>query len=120
MKPSAVLVRAFQIKIGKTIVRTIFAVAQHKGMSGSAIEPHIENIEHLVIGRRIDDAGQKAVLGAVFIPGVRAFDLEGLPSRGVRLSLTRASVEQIEAGVRVLGECAAELLQLQTPATPFV
>ena len=53
------------------------------------------------------------------VPG-RAFDLEGIPSRGVRLSLTRANVHEIEAGVRVLGECAADLLQLQTAAQPFV
>jgi hypothetical protein len=32
MEPASVLVSAFQIKIGKPIVRTIFAVAQHKGM----------------------------------------------------------------------------------------
>ena len=57
--------------------------------------------------------------GVRVVPG-RAFDLEGLPSRGVRLSLTRASVSEIEAGVQVLGECAAELLQLQTAARPFV
>lgn len=57
--------------------------------------------------------------GVRVVPG-RAFDLEGMPSRGVRLSLTRASVQEIDAGVRVLGECAAELLQLQAAAQPFV
>ncbi len=57
--------------------------------------------------------------GVRVVPG-RAFDLEGIPSRGVRLSLTRASVHEIEAGVRVLGECAADILQLQTAAQPFV
>ena len=57
--------------------------------------------------------------GVRVVPG-RAFDLEGIPSRGVRLSLTRANVREIEAGVRVLGECAADLLQLQAAAQPFV
>ena len=57
--------------------------------------------------------------GVRVVPG-RAFDLDGSPSRGVRLSLTRATVEEIHAGVRVLGQCASELLQLQTAAQPFI
>lgn len=57
--------------------------------------------------------------GVRVVPG-RAFDLEGAPSRGVRLSLTRATVDQIHEGVRVLGSCASELLQLQATAQPFL
>ena len=57
--------------------------------------------------------------GVRVVPG-RAFDLDGAPSRGVRLSLTRASVPQIHEGMRVLGECARELLQLQATAQPFL
>jgi len=57
--------------------------------------------------------------GVRVVPG-RAFDLDGAPSRGVRLSLTRADVDQIHQGVRVLGECARELLQLQAAAQPFL
>ncbi|MCK5943471.1 MAG: PLP-dependent aminotransferase family protein, partial [Planctomycetes bacterium] len=57
--------------------------------------------------------------GVRVVPG-RAFDLDGAPSRGVRLSLTRASVDQIHEGVRVLGACARELLQVQATAQPFL
>ena len=57
--------------------------------------------------------------GVRVVPG-RAFDLDGAPSRGVRLSLTRASVPQIHEGMRVLGGCAHELLQLQATAQPFL
>lgn len=57
--------------------------------------------------------------GVRVVPG-SAFDLDGAPSRGVRLSLTRASVDQIHQGVRVLGECARELMQLQATAQPFL
>jgi 2-aminoadipate transaminase len=57
--------------------------------------------------------------GVRVVPG-RAFDLDGAPSRGVRLSLTRADVDQIHQGVRVLGECARELMQLQATAQPFL
>lgn len=47
--------------------------------------------------------------GVRVVPG-GAFDLDGQPSRGVRLSLTRASVDRIEAGIQVLGTAAAELI----------
>ncbi|MBZ0153610.1 MAG: hypothetical protein K8J09_18955, partial [Planctomycetes bacterium] len=47
--------------------------------------------------------------GVRVVPG-SAFDLDGQPSRGVRLSLTRASVDRIEAGIQVLGTAAAELI----------
>ena len=57
--------------------------------------------------------------GVRVVPG-RAFDLDGAPSRGVRLSLTRATAAEIHVGVRVLGECASELLQLQPSAQPFI
>jgi 2-aminoadipate transaminase len=43
--------------------------------------------------------------GVRVVPG-RVFDLHGQPSRGVRLSLTRADRAQIEAGIAVLGQCA--------------
>jgi 2-aminoadipate transaminase len=43
--------------------------------------------------------------GVRVVPG-RVFDLHGQPSRGVRLSLTRADRAQIAAGIAVLAECA--------------
>ena len=57
--------------------------------------------------------------GVRVVPG-RAFDLDGAASRGVRLSLTRANVDQIRNGVRVLGECARELVQVHAPAQTFL
>lgn len=51
----------------------------------------------------------------------RVFDLHGQPSRGVRLSLTRADRAQIEAGMAVLGACARELTQEPATAShPFL
>lgn len=98
-----------------------------------------ECAEHLPEGCRITDpdggfvawlempnAGQGDLLaelavkrGVRVVPG-RVFDLDGAASRGVRLSLTRASVDQIRAGVRVLADCARELLQAQVPAQAFL
>ncbi len=57
--------------------------------------------------------------GVRVVPG-RAFDLDGAASPGVRLSLTRASVDQIHQGVRVLADCARELLQVHAPAQTFL
>lgn len=57
--------------------------------------------------------------GVRVVPG-SAFELDGSPSNGVRLSLTRADVAQIRAGVRVLGECARELLAANAPAQTFL
>ena len=57
--------------------------------------------------------------GVRVVPG-RVFDLHGAPSRGVRLSLTRADARQIDAGLRVLGECARELDRAPVAARPFL
>ena len=57
--------------------------------------------------------------GVRVVPG-RAFDLDGAASRGVRLSLTRANTKQIYEGVRVLAECARELLEVHAPAQTFL
>lgn len=57
--------------------------------------------------------------GVRVVPG-SAFDPNGAPSRGVRLSLTRADTDRIEAGVRVLGECARELVGAAAVARPFL
>ncbi|HEX5050889.1 MAG TPA: PLP-dependent aminotransferase family protein [Planctomycetota bacterium] len=57
--------------------------------------------------------------GVRVVPGC-VFDLFGQPSRGVRLSLTRADTEQITAGMRVLGQCARELLSTPAPARSFL
>jgi len=57
--------------------------------------------------------------GVRVVPG-RVFDLHGQPSRGVRLSLTRADSRQIAAGVAVLGACARELTSEPTAARPFL
>ena len=57
--------------------------------------------------------------GVRVVPG-RVFDLHGQPSRGVRLSLTRADAAQIEAGLAVLGACARELTSEPVAARPFL
>jgi 2-aminoadipate transaminase len=57
--------------------------------------------------------------GVRVVPG-RVFDLVGHPSRGVRLSLTRADRAQIEAGVAVLGACARTIVQTPVAARPFL
>lgn len=57
--------------------------------------------------------------GVRVVPG-RVFDLHGQPSRGVRLSLTRADSAQIAAGMAVLGACARELTEAPAAARPFL
>lgn len=57
--------------------------------------------------------------GVRVVPG-RVFDLHGSPSRGVRLSLTRADSAQIDAGIAVLGACARELVEAPAMARPFL
>lgn len=57
--------------------------------------------------------------GVRVVPG-RAFDIDGAASPGVRLSLTRSSVDQIHQGVRVLADCARELLEVPAPAQTFL
>ncbi|MBL8750727.1 MAG: PLP-dependent aminotransferase family protein [Planctomycetes bacterium] len=57
--------------------------------------------------------------GVRVVPG-RVFDLNARPSRGVRLSLTRADHRRIDAGLRILGQCAREIVRAPAPAIPFV
>jgi len=57
--------------------------------------------------------------GVRVVPG-RVFDLHGRPSRGVRLSLTRADAAQIAAGIAVLADCARTITAGPTAARSFV
>lgn len=57
--------------------------------------------------------------GVRVVPG-RVFDLHGQPSRGVRLSLTRADREQIRAGIDVLAECARTIVGAPVAGRTFL
>ena len=57
--------------------------------------------------------------GVRVVPG-RVFDLHGQPSRGVRLSLTRANVQQVQAGIAVLADCARAIVAAPASARPFL
>jgi 2-aminoadipate transaminase len=64
-------------------------------------------------GDRLADLA--AERGVRVVPG-RVFDPQGRPSRGVRLSLTRADAAQIDAGAGVLLDCIRELVHGPTAA----
>lgn len=64
-------------------------------------------------------AAAAAVRGVRVVPG-RVFDLLARPSRGVRLSLSRAGVRQIADGIRILGQCAREIVAASAHVHPFV
>lgn len=57
--------------------------------------------------------------GVRVVPG-RVFDLNGQPSRGVRLSLTRADCGQIRDGIAVLAECARAIVGAPATSRPFL
>lgn len=57
--------------------------------------------------------------GVRAVPG-RVFDLHGRPSRGVRLSLSRADEARITAGIEVIGQCARTIVAAPAPPHPFV
>ena len=57
--------------------------------------------------------------GVRVVPG-RVFDVHGRPSRGVRLSLSRAGEAQVAAGVRILAQCAHSIVDASRPAHPLV
>ena len=59
LEPAAMLVGAFEIEIGGPF--QVFALFQHEGVRGAGVEPHIENVAHLLpLGRVIDKAVQEA------------------------------------------------------------
>lgn len=62
-----------------------------------------------------------AARGVRVVPG-RVFDAQARPSRGVRLSLSRADQKQIAAGVRVLADLAHEIVRgpAMAPARHFL
>jgi DNA-binding transcriptional MocR family regulator len=68
-------------------------------------------------GERLADLA--ADRGVRVVPG-RLFDLHGLPSRGVRLSLTRADRQQIQAGVAVLAAQCRALVAAPVPGRAFL
>ncbi len=69
------LVGAFEIEIGRPF--QVLAHFQHKGMRGAGIEPHVENVAHLLpLGCILDKAIQEARCRAVREPGVGALGLE--------------------------------------------
>jgi DNA-binding transcriptional MocR family regulator len=67
-----------------------------------------------------DRLAQQALLRGVRVVPGRMFDLHQSPSRGVRLSLTRATVEHIHAGLAVLGDCARQIVDAPVAAQPFL
>jgi 2-aminoadipate transaminase len=62
-----------------------------------------------------------ATRGVRVVPG-RVFDAQGRPSRGVRLSLSRATTTQITAGAAVLADLANDLVRakVEAPARHFL
>ena len=79
------LVRAFKVEIGQTIIRPIRPIAQHKSMRRTAVKPNVQNIEHLrvVFGR--DNAAQETLFRALLIPSIRPLGLKSRQYTGIHL-----------------------------------
>ena len=77
------LVGAFHVDIGDAVLGAILTVAQHEGMGRPAVEPHVENVENLIVILGGHDAGQEAFLCALDIPRIRALGLERLGNPSV-------------------------------------
>lgn len=60
-----------------------------------------------------------ALRGVRTVPGC-AFEADGRPSRGLRLSVSRAPLDRIGPGVAILASCARELLQPAPRASLFL
>ena len=92
MEPATVLVGPFHVYISDTIVRSVFAVAQGKGMCRTGIEPHVQNIHNLIIFVGIDDTAKEAFLRAFLVPCVSAFGFERLDDTFIYLFVAQQEV----------------------------
>jgi len=110
MEPPAMLVGAFQIDIGNAIVRAVFAVAQHKGVGRAAVEPHVENVEHLIVIIGVMVAAQEPLIGAFSVPGIGPFSLERFKNAGIDRVVTQQVI-----GVRRLTPTFGKAGQGNTP-----
>ena len=92
MEPAAMLVGALEIQVGDAIVRPVRAVAQHEGMGGARVKPHVQHVIDLFIIRRIDDAIQHPFLESLHKPDIGAFCLERGLDAGVDLGVAQQEV----------------------------
>src|SRR3982751_3793731 len=53
MKPPSMLIRAFQVQIGREAALGLMRAAKHCVVSGSGVEPHVESVSHLLVVRCI-------------------------------------------------------------------
>ncbi len=83
MEPAAMLVGAFHVDVGDAVLGAVGAVAEDEGVGGAAIEPHVEDVEDLGVVFGVGVVGEEALLGALGIPAVGPFGLEGLGDAGV-------------------------------------
>ena len=79
-------------------------------MGGAGIEPDIENVEDLFVRLGVHHTAQEPGLGAVFVPDIRAFGLEGFDDTRVDLF-----VAQQEILIRRQGAFLHETGQRNTP-----
>ncbi len=92
MEPPSVLVRAFHIDVGDAVFGAVFAVAQNKGMGGVGIEPHIQNVKHLIIIIGVHVIAQETLLGSLRIPTIGTFDLKRLGDPGVNSVIAQQEI----------------------------
>ena len=83
LEPAAVLVGALQVEVGEPVLGAVRPVAQHEGVGGAGVEPHVEDVGDHVPILGVVVGGEEAGLGAVLIPGVGALLLEGREDAGV-------------------------------------
>ena len=76
MKPSAMLVGAFEIKVRHAVARTVGPVPKHECMRRARVEPNIQNIEYLLVLLRVVVFAKESSLCARQVPSVGAFLFE--------------------------------------------
>ncbi len=77
MKPAAMLVRAFKIDIGWPF--QIAPLLEHEDMRGRGVEPHVQDIAHLLpLGGLLDDAFEEALACVLIKPRIDTLSGEGV------------------------------------------
>ena len=77
------LVRPLEVDVRDPVRRPVRPVAQDEGVGGPAVEPHVEDVEHLLPVVRVVVLAQEPRLGARRVPGVRALRLERRHDAGI-------------------------------------
>ena len=92
VEPAAVLVGTLEVQVRDAIGGPVGTVTQHEGVGRTGVEPHVKDVEHLLVVVRVHHIAKEALFRALFVPRIRAFGLKGFVDTRVDLFVAEQEV----------------------------